>query len=466
MIEFGVFQNGGTDLPLHKAGQDGVPLPSGNIADMAASFNRILRDQVTQGVLAEDLGYSYFFMTEHHFQPEGAEFSPNPLLVETAIAAATSKIRLGQSTNILPQWNPLRIAEMGAMLDVISGGRLEFGIGRGYQPREVEVLGAPYGASVQDQERNRAYHEEAFEIILKAWTKDSWSHSGTFFQIPPRYVEWDNPLTKAYFGQEGRGANLRDVLDSTRAADGVPAMLQEISVFPRPVQLPHPQIWMPITSPRSTSYVARHGINGMLTPQRPAAARILVERYMEVAERHGWPDYQGRGKFCYGWDANKRRGLTYQPWVHIVPKGPRYDAAIEKFERGLSLMFAFYGHFGFARSLADPGEQVDLKKTVTGRDVRERGLAFVGTAEEVTEQLCKFIDHVGFEDALLVVHFELAGLTGAEVEEQMRMFAELVIPQLERRYGRGPELQPANWRVPQAGTPIAPPRTRPAAQMA
>src|SRR5262249_55278057 len=122
---------------------------------------RIMVDQVRQGVLAEQLGYDFYFMTEHHFQPEGPEFSPNPLMAEMAIAAQTRRIRLGQATNILTQWHPLRVAELGAMLDVISGGRVEFGVGRGYQPREVEVLGFPYGASIQDQERNWAYFQEA-----------------------------------------------------------------------------------------------------------------------------------------------------------------------------------------------------------------------------------------------------------------------------------------------------------------
>jgi alkanesulfonate monooxygenase SsuD/methylene tetrahydromethanopterin reductase-like flavin-dependent oxidoreductase (luciferase family) len=80
-------------------------------------------------------------MTEHHFQPEGPEFSPNPLLVEAAVAAQTKRIRLGQHANITTWWEPVRLAEQAAMLDVLSGGRLEFGIGRGYQPREAEVFG-------------------------------------------------------------------------------------------------------------------------------------------------------------------------------------------------------------------------------------------------------------------------------------------------------------------------------------
>ncbi|MBI3326489.1 MAG: LLM class flavin-dependent oxidoreductase [Nitrospinae bacterium] len=97
----------------------GVVVNDGTLADVHASAQRVLVNQVRQGILAERLGFDYFFMTEHHFQPEGAEFSPNPLLTETAIAAQTKRIRLGQAANILTWWHPIRIAEQAAMLDVI-----------------------------------------------------------------------------------------------------------------------------------------------------------------------------------------------------------------------------------------------------------------------------------------------------------------------------------------------------------
>lgn len=446
-IEFGVFHNGATDLTIQAETPDSKPSASGDLRDMAVSFGRVLRDQVTQGVLAERLGYSYFFMTEHHFQPEGPEFSPSPLLVEAAIAARTERIRLGQATNILTQWHPIRIAEMAAMLDVISGGRLEFGIGRGYQPREVEVLGAPFGASVQDQERNRSYFEEAHDIIVRAWTEDSWSFDGAFFQIPPPYVAWDNPATNAYFAQHNRGATMADVVDDSRAAEGVPPRLRQISVFPRPVQKPYPQIWMPVTSPRSTAYIARHGVNGQLTAQRPALAKMLADQYMEMSAQLDWPDRLGLGEFRYGWDAARRRGLSYAPWVHIIPDGAPEAAAIERFDRALSVIWSLYGHFGFARALYDPGEPFDLAELIPGGLVRERGLAIVGSAESVTEQISRYVDHLGFDDFLLLAHFEAPGVSGVEVEEQMHMFAELVAPELRRRHGSAPEHPVGEWRV-------------------
>src|SRR5579859_6374030 len=157
MIEIGLFHNGASDLPV-KITSNGVAINEGNLEATQESARRVQIGQVRQGVLADRLGFDYFFMTEHHFQPEGAEFSPNPLMTQMAVAALTKRIRLGQGANIITWHHPVRIAEQAAMLDVISGGRLEFGVGRGYQPREAEVFGWPF-STIQDQERNRAFYQ-------------------------------------------------------------------------------------------------------------------------------------------------------------------------------------------------------------------------------------------------------------------------------------------------------------------
>src|ERR1700751_1045248 len=154
MFEIGVFHNGASSLPVVLT-KDGVAVNDGSLKDVHAAAQNVLINQVRQGILAEKLGFQSFWLTEHHFQPEGAEMSPNPLLAQMAIAAQTKRIRLGQCANIVVWHHPVRIAEQIAQLDVISGGRVECGMGRGYQPRENEKLGRPYGSEIHDQGSNR-----------------------------------------------------------------------------------------------------------------------------------------------------------------------------------------------------------------------------------------------------------------------------------------------------------------------
>src|SRR5260370_28138437 len=128
--------------------------------------------------------------------------SPNPLMVQMSVAAPTKRLRLGQAAKIIVWHHPVRLAEQIATLDVISGGRVECGIGRGYQPRENDTLGRPYGSTLQDPERNRKAFEEVVTLMKKCWTVTSLSHHGEHFSVPPTYTKWNHKPTLAYFRQE------------------------------------------------------------------------------------------------------------------------------------------------------------------------------------------------------------------------------------------------------------------------
>ena len=110
MLEIGVFHNGASSLPVVTT-KDGVAVNDGSLAEVHRAAQETLVNQVRQGILAEKLGFQSFWLTEHHFQPEGAEMSPNPLMVQMAIAAQTKKIRLGQCANIVVWHHPVRLAE-------------------------------------------------------------------------------------------------------------------------------------------------------------------------------------------------------------------------------------------------------------------------------------------------------------------------------------------------------------------
>src|SRR5438876_11676756 len=121
----------------------------------------IVRDEVDQMVLAEDLGYDSIWLTEHHYADYGLSSAPSVLLA--TVAARTTRIRLGMAVYVVPFHHPLRLAEETASLDILSGGRLTVGLGRGNRPLEF------YGHRVP-QEESRGRMEEGVEILVQAWT--------------------------------------------------------------------------------------------------------------------------------------------------------------------------------------------------------------------------------------------------------------------------------------------------------
>ena len=444
MIEFGIFQNGASTAEPVEV--DGVMVSSGDLEANQEARRQTVLDQIRQGILADELGYDYYWQTEHHFQPEGAEFNPNPILTEMAIAVHTKRIRLGQNANILPWHHPLRLAEQLATLDVVSGGRVEVGIGRGYQPREAETLGGPLGSTVQDQERNRSFYEEAYEILLKAFTEPSFSHAGEFFTIPPTYTRWNHKVTNAYFSQPDVGRTLEQVVDQGPPdlySSGNPVVatttrLREITVVPQPVQKPYPQFWEPTTSERSIRWAARNGINPIFIAEPNGRLEKAVERYFDEASKTDWPDRLDRGEFKYPYDAEKRRGCAVGRWVHIVDKGV---GDREKFLKGLQMQWDWYGSFGFALALVEPGDPVpDLNDRVDPEWVIEKKVALVGTVDYLIEEILSTRAIIPGGDFSFTAYFETNGLTEGEIEDQMRVFAEEVMPVLRRECGGGPEL--------------------------
>ena len=129
----------------------------------------------------DERGFYCMWMAEHHFQHEGYECIPNLILMGVHLAGQTKNLKFGQAFNIIPMWHPLRIAEDFAMADILTGGRMIFGVGRGYHSREVETFGSP----VIDNDANRELFLEQMEVILKAFNEESWSHQGKYYTIPP-----------------------------------------------------------------------------------------------------------------------------------------------------------------------------------------------------------------------------------------------------------------------------------------
>jgi alkanesulfonate monooxygenase SsuD/methylene tetrahydromethanopterin reductase-like flavin-dependent oxidoreductase (luciferase family) len=178
----------------------------------------------------DTLGYDTFWMAEHHFQPEGTECIPNLLMMAMHLAGITKSIRIGCGFNVVPMWHPLRLAEDYATADILTRGRVVFGVARGYHTREVESFGAP----LTDQEANRAMFEEGCDVVFKAFNQEKFSHKGRFYTIPPEVPY--------------RGYTLK-----------------EITLVPRPLRLPV-ECWQPIQSgsDRAFDFMAKHGMCGVI----------------------------------------------------------------------------------------------------------------------------------------------------------------------------------------------------------
>lgn len=169
-----------------------------------------LQDIIDQIVLGDEVGFDTVWLGELHFGRRSSILA-SPLMVLAAAAQRTKSIRLGTAVSLLPLHNPMKMAEEAATADVLSGGRLEFGVGRGTAPIHYVGYNVP-------QEESRERFEEALEVILKAWTNERFSYHGKYFQA------------------------------------------EDLSVVPKPLQKPHPPLRLAANSPDTFAIGGRLGL--------------------------------------------------------------------------------------------------------------------------------------------------------------------------------------------------------------
>jgi alkanesulfonate monooxygenase SsuD/methylene tetrahydromethanopterin reductase-like flavin-dependent oxidoreductase (luciferase family) len=158
----------------------------------------MLKNLVEQARYIDETGYYGFGFTEHHFHIEGEEVSTNPIMLDLYLGLHTKRLRVGQLGNVLPSQHPIRVAEDIAILDQMTQGRAFAGFARGYQSRWVNVLGQRFEALRRNdgdhaqlyEDTKRELYEEHFDILMKAWSNDTFSHQGKHWQIPPADIYW------------------------------------------------------------------------------------------------------------------------------------------------------------------------------------------------------------------------------------------------------------------------------------
>lgn len=315
---------------------------------------------VESAVLAEALGFDSLWLGEHHFCDYVLSAPP---VVLAAIAARTERLRLGTGVTLVANLDPVRVAEDYATLDGISGGRVELVAGRGILADTYEAFGQ---ATAESRERFR----ENLELLRRLWTETELRWSGRFR-----------------------------------------APLERVTVEPRPVQRPHPPLWIGGgSSLHSVDLAAELGLPLMLPSvlAPPAAFAPLVARYRERWVRAGRDPAALRVGAC--------------SHVHV---GPTSQAARERWRPYYANYLRFVDRIWQRRELvhARAGIELDYEKLLGG-------VAVCGSPAEVADRIAATREALGLDVQLLV--FDLGGLPEPLVHEAMERFAADALPALRR----------------------------------
>jgi alkanesulfonate monooxygenase SsuD/methylene tetrahydromethanopterin reductase-like flavin-dependent oxidoreductase (luciferase family) len=192
------------------------------------------RDIIAQIELGDSLGFDTAWLGELHFS-RAFSILADPLMVLTAAAQRTTRIRLGTAVTLLPLHHPVKIAEEAAITDILSDGRLEFGVGRGAFPLYYVGFDVP-------QEESRERFEEALDFILAAWKSEHFSFEGKYFRA------------------------------------------HDLNVVPRPVQSPHPPVRVAANSPETFPFAGRRGLPIFAAPliNPPERLKAGLQAYRET----------------------------------------------------------------------------------------------------------------------------------------------------------------------------------------
>lgn len=389
ITRFGSLYAGHVDLD--NIGLEGTPVNDRWYPD--AHLNTVYDKTVGIAQAMDRLGYSTFWSAEHHFQREGYECIPNLLMLYVHLAHLTKNIKFGCGFNIAPMWHPLRLAEDFAVADLLTGGRVIFGLGRGYHSREVDTFGVP--STITDSAANRDMFEEQVEIIFKAFHEASFSHHGKHYTLPPRVP---------YRGYE----------------------LQELTLVPRPRTTPV-ECWQPIVSAsqRALDFMAKHGIKGIIGggAATGGAAKEVVTAWRDTLARHGRETELG-GDLIVGIS-------TYiaDSEAQAIQEARGY------FEENMKM----FAPLGFVRGLSD-AQLVALGDPQRARmaglprleDGVKSGAWLVGTPERIIERLLELQElYPGLEE--INVGCTVMSTTQEVIVEQLERFAAEVMPAFQKQ---------------------------------
>ncbi len=346
--------------------------------------------------ICDGTDFDVLWMPEHHFSVWGRELLPNPLMTAVDLAARTKRIRIGLAAAIVTFWHPLRAAEDIALLDQLTGGRVEIGFGRGNYGLEASNLNPD--ADPNDQVRNKLVFDEAVSVIKAALTQERFSFKGEVYQFPA----------------PGFRADRAHTVKDPEYVDQQTGELIKLSIYPRARQDPLP-MWEMVNSLDSIEHAAQQDL-GIIMWRPPVAA--LRER-LHV--------YRNRLREATGKDLplGARAAVMRDTFVADseeeavrIAGGPMMESLNFSNWRGPSVYLK-------------PGEtlpveqETALKKQLTYEFVRDRSVYF-GSPERIVRQVLDLHRETGISSVIFKTSW--AGLPHAAVRDSVRRLGTEVIP--------------------------------------
>jgi alkanesulfonate monooxygenase SsuD/methylene tetrahydromethanopterin reductase-like flavin-dependent oxidoreductase (luciferase family) len=330
--------------------------------DEAWSEQAVYESALEQMLAAEPLGYHSVWLAEHHFNDYG--LCPAPPVLAAYLAARTTTLRFGMGVSLLPLHHPVDLAEQLAVLDVVSGGRLDVGIGRGGTLQDYQTF-----RSERVDARQRV--EEGIALMLQCWSGQPFDFQGHFHST------------------------------------------EHLHVRPRPLQQPHPPLFIAANSEDSVRSAARLGLptlSSFFVPVEEIVRRRQLYRQEALARGHS---------------AEEIAELERQSWgMQVLHMAPTHEEAIRVVEppfMGYQRRMAVLRSESTGGSLPDSFDR-SLVRLRPFREYLESGMALVGTPSEVRKGLQEYIDATGFRRVMLLM--AIPGLDTDLALRSMRLFAE------------------------------------------
>ena len=357
-------------------------------------YAELLDEARAQAVAAEAAGFQAILVSEHHFDAEGFDVSPNPLMLGAGLASVTSKIRICAGAASLPLWHPLRIAEDIAILDHLAEGRLDIALGRGLLAREIMTLN-PY-ADRSNAERSVSLFRESVQLLKHAWSTEAFTWEGQHFSFPPENVRdlsasW-YPRNPAWRSEDGEWVGM--------------------GVVPHPLQQPHPPLFHPTETNDGMTLAAELGLRPHTW--QPCGERLddLLRHYRDERQRFGEAGVE------LGADVGLLRILF------VAETDAEARAAVEPF---IDMISRYIGGIRGKAAFADRGEDLSSADGVPWFDfLLERDHLIVGTPDSVECRLRRLQERHNINHFILWTHG--VGVDHAATMRSLELFGREVQP--------------------------------------